>query len=181
MNSHLTPSAPKEHFDENTLFKVYDALRAAGLTEKQSRGCISEMQNAGILFRERVSTPPVTAPVYRGMQEEAVPVAENFLRSTGAVDTVMVSETLLKSKPRGFQALLNREPLPEVKIERDAAMYDEIKLLVGRGILTPTVSNDEYRAWRLLDESRKSSLPLVLQKNLERFGEIRWYNAPAGS
>lgn len=47
----------KEHYTENTLFKVYDVLRAAGLDETQSRDAISEMQNQGILFRERVPEP----------------------------------------------------------------------------------------------------------------------------
>lgn len=45
-----------EHFTENTLFKVYDALRKVGMDETQARDAISEMQNAGILFRERFPT-----------------------------------------------------------------------------------------------------------------------------
>lgn len=43
-------------FTENTLYKVYDALRGSGLSEDQSRDAISNMQNAGILFRERATT-----------------------------------------------------------------------------------------------------------------------------
>lgn len=42
-----------DHFTEATLFKVYKALRATGLTEQQAEDAINEMQNAGILFRER--------------------------------------------------------------------------------------------------------------------------------
>jgi hypothetical protein len=47
-------------YTENTLFKVYDALRAAGLDESSARDCISEMQNAGIYFRERIEPPLLT-------------------------------------------------------------------------------------------------------------------------
>lgn len=42
-----------EHFDEDTLFKVINALVRSGLTEQQATDAINEMQNAGILFRER--------------------------------------------------------------------------------------------------------------------------------
>lgn len=48
----------KEHFTENTLFKVYDVLRITGeLTEEKSREVINELQNQGILFRERGERP----------------------------------------------------------------------------------------------------------------------------
>lgn len=48
----------KEHFTENTLFKVYDVLRiTGGLTEEKSQEVINEMQNQGILFRERGERP----------------------------------------------------------------------------------------------------------------------------
>lgn len=40
-------------YDDETLFKVRDALEAAGLSENQITQAISEMQNRGILFRER--------------------------------------------------------------------------------------------------------------------------------
>lgn len=50
-------TTPTEHYTENTLFKVYDVLRAAGLGESQAREAINEMQNQGILFRERVPVP----------------------------------------------------------------------------------------------------------------------------
>lgn len=48
-------------FTEATLFKVYEALRKSGLSEDQVRDGISEMQNAGILFRERVEVPKSTS------------------------------------------------------------------------------------------------------------------------
>lgn len=38
--------------NEETLFKVHRALVRAGLDERQATGCISDMQNNGILFRE---------------------------------------------------------------------------------------------------------------------------------
>jgi hypothetical protein len=58
---------PKENvtFDENTLFKVYDSLRDAGLDEQKARDAISDMQNKGILFRERVPEFKPSTPVCR--------------------------------------------------------------------------------------------------------------------
>jgi hypothetical protein len=53
----------REGYDENTLFKVYDSLRAAGLDEQKARETISDMQNKGILFRERQTGK--SAPVMR--------------------------------------------------------------------------------------------------------------------
>jgi hypothetical protein len=50
---HPVPNKAREWFDENTLFKVYDSLRAAGLEEQQARDAITDMHNKGILFRER--------------------------------------------------------------------------------------------------------------------------------
>lgn len=59
---------PKENvtFDENTLFKVYDSLRSAGLEEQQARDAISDMQNKGILFRERAPEVAHSGPTPRG-------------------------------------------------------------------------------------------------------------------
>ena len=46
-----------EGFTEETLYKVYGALRKDdSLTEEQATDAIMRMQNAGILFRERVSS-----------------------------------------------------------------------------------------------------------------------------
>lgn len=76
---HAVPG-PREHYDEDTLFKVYDSLREdVGLTEKQTRACIDAMRKRGILFREKSEAPVPTGPVYRGVQGEAV--------SVDAVDT----------------------------------------------------------------------------------------------
>lgn len=51
------PDSPEDpdgaHFDEYTLFKVYKALEAANVDTYQIKDCITQMQNAGILFRER--------------------------------------------------------------------------------------------------------------------------------
>lgn len=50
---HLPPPV-REYHDENTLFKVYDALREdVRLTEKQCRAAISAIQSRGIVFREK--------------------------------------------------------------------------------------------------------------------------------
>lgn len=43
-------------YDEQTLFKVLEALRES-LTEEQALTAITAMQNAGILFRERAVEP----------------------------------------------------------------------------------------------------------------------------
>ena len=47
-----------EYFTEETMFKVYDSLRAAGLTEEKTRETITDMQNKGILFREKQPERP---------------------------------------------------------------------------------------------------------------------------
>jgi len=64
-----TPMVQQEHYDEDTLFKVYDALREdAGLTEKQVRACITAMRNAGILFREKLKPSAPAGPTPRGIE-----------------------------------------------------------------------------------------------------------------
>lgn len=42
-----------EGHDDQTMLKVYEALLRAGLESEQAVSAITEMQNAGILFRER--------------------------------------------------------------------------------------------------------------------------------
>jgi hypothetical protein len=42
------------YYDEDTLHKVARALRNAGLTIDQTTSVIREMQNDGIMFRERM-------------------------------------------------------------------------------------------------------------------------------
>lgn len=46
--------ANTECYDEDTLFKVRDALREVLLEETLVMDCINEMQGRGILFRESV-------------------------------------------------------------------------------------------------------------------------------
>lgn len=41
-------------YDEGTLRKVYEAVRAAGLGHQEVTDAISSLQNVGILFRERL-------------------------------------------------------------------------------------------------------------------------------
>jgi transcriptional regulator with XRE-family HTH domain len=48
-------ATPAETHSEATMFKVRDALRCAGLRETEIVDAIIEMQNAGILFRERAA------------------------------------------------------------------------------------------------------------------------------
>lgn len=47
-------AAARETYNEQTLFKVFNALRRTGLPERVAQDAITEMQNEGILFRERV-------------------------------------------------------------------------------------------------------------------------------
>lgn len=44
---------PRELFLEGTMQKAFEALKKAGLTNDQALDGLREMQNAGILFRER--------------------------------------------------------------------------------------------------------------------------------
>lgn len=46
--------AERTYFDEDTLRKVYDALDATSMPNVEIENAINAMQNAGILFRERV-------------------------------------------------------------------------------------------------------------------------------
>ena len=43
----------EEYFDEYTMLKVVHALRGAGIPDDAAESAIIQMQNAGILFRER--------------------------------------------------------------------------------------------------------------------------------
>jgi hypothetical protein len=56
------PEPAGETYDEQTLVKVYDALKRAGLSEGQSINAVDEMQNLGLLFRERLATNPAPEP-----------------------------------------------------------------------------------------------------------------------
>lgn len=42
-----------EYYNEETLFKVYESLRRSGLSDSACRSAVNQMQNDGILFRER--------------------------------------------------------------------------------------------------------------------------------
>lgn len=46
-------SQVSESFHSDTLKKVFEALKKSGLNDDQSLDAMREMQNAGILFRER--------------------------------------------------------------------------------------------------------------------------------
>lgn len=46
------PEEP-EHYDDGTMLRVLEALRTAGLSDVKAANAINEMQNEGILFRER--------------------------------------------------------------------------------------------------------------------------------
>jgi hypothetical protein len=61
---------------EGTLFKVYDALRRAGLSEQQVTDAITDMQNHGIYFREaaprdpKAEDPPPDVPSGELLEDE---------------------------------------------------------------------------------------------------------------
>lgn len=71
----------EEYFDDQTLFKVHEALSKIGLGALQVREAITEMQNAGIIFRE-LSKDDDGVAVYRSkiVEIEAVqlPTEEEF-------------------------------------------------------------------------------------------------------
>lgn len=49
----VSSEAERLHHDENTLRKVYDAIMKNGLSRKTAEDVVNNLQNAGILFRER--------------------------------------------------------------------------------------------------------------------------------
>lgn len=50
-DSYKPPTA--DFYDEQTLTKVFMALRKSGLSPVEATNALSEMQNSGVLFRER--------------------------------------------------------------------------------------------------------------------------------
>lgn len=52
-NAMVSVQVSGEYYDERTLNKVAFALEKAGLSGQKTLDAINEMQNAGILFRER--------------------------------------------------------------------------------------------------------------------------------
>lgn len=64
-----------ETHDENTMVKVLDALREAGLTDEKAHVCIGNMQRKGLLFRERQTSSNVFPLLRKG---KLAPVTETF-------------------------------------------------------------------------------------------------------
>lgn len=54
--------AEKTHHSEDTLFKVYAGLAAVGIQGQQATDAVFQMQNQGILFRERTPETQVELP-----------------------------------------------------------------------------------------------------------------------
>lgn len=46
------PEMASETHNDNTMLKVYNSLRRAGLSDQQVNDAVNQMQNDGILFRE---------------------------------------------------------------------------------------------------------------------------------
>lgn len=49
----------RERYDEETMFKVLNAMREVGITRDQAQDAINTMHNDGILFRERAKNNDV--------------------------------------------------------------------------------------------------------------------------
>ncbi len=54
----MSPARGERH-DENTMVKVLDSLREAGLSDLEAHDCVRIMQNKGLLFRERSNVIPL--------------------------------------------------------------------------------------------------------------------------
>jgi len=60
-----------DYYTEETMFKVFKALRKVGLNEEDATDAINELQNVGILFREkRPVQAGISQPVYREREIE---------------------------------------------------------------------------------------------------------------
>ena len=55
-------NSERTHHSEDTLFKVYAGLAAAGIQGQQATDAVAQMQNEGILFRERTPDEQVELP-----------------------------------------------------------------------------------------------------------------------
>lgn len=64
----------KETHTEDTLLKVREALMKTGLAEDDVTHCISDMQNAGILFRERAEEDELKRWALKAMENPAIAV-----------------------------------------------------------------------------------------------------------
>lgn len=64
--AYLRGEEPSEHYDEGTLRKVYESFLYLHLSENTARDVVTEMQNRGILFRERGSGPVPDPDVVEG-------------------------------------------------------------------------------------------------------------------
>lgn len=91
-----------EWFTENTLFKVYDALRKAGLGEIEAREAIAEMQNVGVLFRERITRDrAIKTQITRGpgsFNHERVLYVETLVQKAIAELTIKAGFTMGRAK-----------------------------------------------------------------------------------
>jgi len=63
------------YHDQDTMWKVHEALRRAGLTGTQAINVVNDMQNQGILFRE-APRERVTGPPEVGIPEDYAESAE---------------------------------------------------------------------------------------------------------
>jgi len=87
------------YYTEGTLYKVYEALRASGATEEQAQSAINGMQNAGILFRERVPQGAPRPPVMR--REETHTQPHPYLRPSRAGGNVFENLGEELTDPKG--------------------------------------------------------------------------------
>lgn len=78
--------------DENTLFKVDDALRLAGIAPIARRDAISQMLNKGILFRERKAVANVVRVVKKPIEVDAVQFTGGVQTATGIINWILEND-----------------------------------------------------------------------------------------
>lgn len=113
------------YHDDNTLAKVDEALRRAGLNPEQVREAINEMQNAGILFRERAATLAPSDPEVGQLADEARQRAagrpKGFRLPTG------YEPTDIKRVPEGYPRTFPGPNPPEVTDQDRAEIAGRIQ------------------------------------------------------
>lgn len=68
-------TTPVEFHDDNTMVKVLDSLREAGLEDEKALLCINLMQRKGLMFRER-GAPSNVIPLRK--KGKLAPVTKTF-------------------------------------------------------------------------------------------------------
>lgn len=74
------------HYDENTLVKVYAALLKQGIVGQKAVDVVTDLEKAGILFREqkpkRRGRPPKPSEAYRESKDAIAKAKESIVSAT---------------------------------------------------------------------------------------------------